>query len=118
MTEDSQAPAEEASLLVLAARREVKKIAAPYRRFLAAIGVVCVLLVIGGVVLGITLANVNADNYNSCLAGNAFRANDQLRWDDFIGLLTSGNAHPNPTALKEAHQYLALVAKTDARRDC
>jgi ABC-type Fe3+-siderophore transport system permease subunit len=88
------------------------------RRVLAVALAGAVLSVAASITLGIVVNQLNDDNVASCQAGNTFRANDQLRWDDFIGLLTTGNAHPSAAALAEAHKYLALVAKTDTLRNC
>lgn len=117
----SESAEQDPSVLMKAARLAVarlEKAVARYRRFMILLSVVCLGLVVGGVILGITVSDVNGDNHASCVSGNTFRANDQLRWDDFINLLIKGSAHPDPKSLAEAHAYLALVAKTDELRSC
>jgi uncharacterized membrane protein len=106
------------SVLMKVVTRNVFLLRQIIRRFIIVFSIVVVLLVAGGVTLGIILNQQHNDQVATCQAGNVFRANDKLRWDDFIGLLVGGNSHPSATALAEAHKYLALVAMTDAQRHC
>jgi hypothetical protein len=122
MTVPMPDPADESidpSLLMRAAARNVGILRQIVRRFIIVFAVVVVLLVAGGVTIGIVVDNIHTSAVQSCEQGNTFRTNDKTRWDDFIELLIAGaGAHPNPTSLKEAKAYLALVAKTDALRRC
>jgi hypothetical protein len=87
-----------------------------YRRLTVTVVIICLLMVAGGATAGWFLWN---DQYQSCLAGNAFREGNQQIWDELF--IISNAAHPPVQGSKEQREqqaFLAFVHRVDAPREC